>query len=77
MRDTAWPFNTEPIGFPETSVTNYQYKLRNILEHFISKWLINKNHNRTQLYILCNIITLQINHMLLPNRAIIKLCIKI
>ena len=31
---TAWPLTIEPIGCPETSVTSYQYTLRNIQE----KW---------------------------------------
>jgi hypothetical protein len=35
---TAWPLKMGPIGFPETSVTNYQYTLRNIPEERRSHW---------------------------------------
>jgi hypothetical protein len=32
---SSWPLNVEPMGYPETSVTNYQPTLRKIPEERI------------------------------------------
>ena len=52
---TAWPLKMGPLGCPETSVTNYQPKLCNILEgirpqtslHFCDQWDYFRIYNST------------------------------